>query len=134
LDSEMRRNAETIVAVGRKAGVSNRGLVIALAAAAQESGLRNVHHGDRDSLGLFQQRPSAGWGTVAQVMDPVRASLAFFGGAGNPNPGVTRGLLDVAGWESMTLTQAAQAVQVSAYPDHYAKWEASASSWLDDLG
>lgn len=134
LTAEMRRHAEIIVAVGRKAGVSDRGLVIALAAAAQESGLRNIHHGDRDSLGLFQQRPSAGWGTAAQVMDPVRASLAFFGGAGNPNRGVTRGLLDVPGWESMTLTQAAQAVQVSAYPNHYAKWEAPARSWLDDLG
>jgi LysM repeat protein len=134
LSAEMRKNAETIVAVGRKAGVSNHGLVVALAAAAQESGLRNLQHGDRDSLGLFQQRPSAGWGSVEQVMDPVRASRCFFGGAGNPNPGKTRGLLDIPGWESMTLTQAAQAVQVSAYPNHYAKWEVSARSWLADLG
>ncbi|WP_233205831.1 LysM peptidoglycan-binding domain-containing protein [Cryobacterium sp. Y82] len=134
MSEEMRQNAQKIVAVGRGAGVSNAGLVIALAAAAQESGLRNVNYGDRDSLGLFQQRPSAGWGTPEQVMDPVRASLAFFGGASNPNPNVTRGLLDIAGWESMTVTQAAQAVQISAYPDYYAKWETSAQSWLSEIG
>ncbi|WP_241992259.1 LysM peptidoglycan-binding domain-containing protein [Cryobacterium lyxosi] len=134
MSEEMRQNAQTIVAVGRGAGVSDAGLVVALAAAAQESGLRNVDYGDRDSLGLFQQRPSAGWGTPEQVMDPVRASLAFFGGASNPNPDVTRGLLDIAGWESMTVTQAAQAVQISAYPDYYAKWETSAQAWLSQIG
>jgi LysM repeat protein len=134
MSEEMRQNAQTIVAVGRGAGVSDAGLVVALAAAAQESGLRNVDYGDRDSLGLFQQRPSAGWGTPEQVMDPVRASLAFFGGASNPNPNVTRGLLDIAGWESMTVTQAAQAVQVSAFPDYYAKWETSAQAWLSQIG
>jgi LysM repeat protein len=134
MSDEMRRNAEVIVSVGRAAGVGDNGLVIALAAAAQESGLRNVHHGDRDSLGLFQQRPSSGWGTAEQVMDPVRASLAFFGGAGNPNVGITRGLLDIPGWDAMTLTQAAQAVQISAFPDHYAKWETSARAWLGELG
>ncbi|WP_104128432.1 LysM peptidoglycan-binding domain-containing protein [Cryobacterium sp. Y57] len=134
MSEEMRQNAQTIVAVGRGAGVSDAGLVVALAAAAQESGLRNVDYGDRDSLGLFQQRPSAGWGTPEQVMDPVRASLAFFGGASNPNPDVTRGLLDIAGWESMTVTQAAQAVQISAYPDFYAKWETSAQAWLSHIG
>lgn len=134
LSEEMRRNAQTIVSVGREAGVSDVGLVVGLAAAAQESALRNVDYGDRDSLGLFQQRPSAGWGTPEQVMDPARASLAFFGGASNPNPGVTRGLLDIAGWESMTVTQAAQAVQISAYPDYYAKWETSARAWLTEIG
>ena len=134
MTAEMRQNAQTIVATGRGAGVNNAGLVIALAAAAQESGLRNVDYGDRDSLGLFQQRPSAGWGTPEQVMDPVRASLAFFGGASNPNPDITRGLLDIAGWESMTVTQAAQAVQISAYPDYYAKWETSAQAWLVEIG
>ncbi|WP_233198479.1 LysM peptidoglycan-binding domain-containing protein [Cryobacterium sp. Y50] len=134
MTDEMRQNARTIVATGRGAGVNDAGLVIALAAAAQESGLRNVHYGDRDSLGLFQQRPSAGWGTPEQVMDPVRASLAFFGGAGNPNPGITRGLLDIAGWESMTVTQAAQSVQISAYPDYYAKWGTSAQAWLVEIG
>ena len=134
MSEEMRHNAKTIVSVGRGAGVSNAGLVIALAAAAQESGLRNVNYGDRDSLGLFQQRPSAGWGTPEQVMDPVRASLSFFGGASNPNPNVTRGLLDIAGWQTMTVTEAAQAVQISAYPDYYAKWETSAQAWLSQIG
>jgi hypothetical protein len=133
LTEEMRRHAEIIVASGRTAGAGDAGIVIALAAAAQESGLRNVQHGDRDSLGLFQQRPSSGWGTPAEVLDPVRASLAFFGGPVNPNPGVTRGLLDVPGWESMTVTEAAQTVQISAYPNHYAKWETSARAWLDEL-
>jgi hypothetical protein len=68
------------------------------------------------------------------VLDPVRAAAAFFGGSANPNPGRTIGLLDVAGWESLTVTQAAQAVQRSAFPDHYAKWEASARAWLSELG
>lgn len=134
LTEEMRQNAQIIVDVGRSLGVPDRGIVIALAAAAQESGLRNVHHGDRDSLGLFQQRPSQGWGTPEQVLDPVRAATAFYGGAANPNPGVTAGLLDLDGWEGLTVTQAAQAVQQSAYPDHYAKWQSAAEAWLSELG
>ncbi|MDH6237234.1 LysM peptidoglycan-binding domain-containing protein [Cryobacterium sp. CG_9.6] len=134
LTDEMRANAQTIVAVGRSIGVSDYGLVVALAAAAQESGLRNVDYGDRDSLGLFQQRPSAGWGTPDQVMDPTRATLAFFGGSSNPNTGVTRGLLEIGNWESLTVTEAAQSVQISAFPDHYAKWETSARAWLTQLG
>ncbi|MEO6199777.1 MAG: LysM peptidoglycan-binding domain-containing protein [Cryobacterium sp.] len=134
LTAEMRANAAIIVSVGRAAGASEHGIVIALAAAAQESGLRNVRYGDRDSLGLFQQRPSAGWGSAAQVMDPIRASRAFFGGRDNPNPHITRGLLDIPGWQTMSVTEAAQAVQVSAYPTHYAKWEASARAWAAALG
>jgi LysM repeat protein len=134
LTDEMRQNAQLIVDVGRALGVPDQGIVIALAAAAQESGLKNVPHGDRDSLGLFQQRPSQGWGTVEEVLDPVRAATAFYGGAANPNSGITLGLLDIAGWETMTVTQAAQAVQQSAHPDHYAKWEVSARAWLSELG
>ena len=99
----------------------------------QESSLRNLNYGDRDSLGLFQQRPSTGWGTPAQVTDPVYATRLFFGGPSNPNAGITRGLLEIPGWQSMTVTQAAQAVQQSAYPDAYAKWETSARVWLDQL-
>ncbi len=64
----------------------------------------------------------------------MRAATAFFGGAANPNAGRTPGLLDITGWESMTVTQAAQAVQHSAHPDHYAKWEAQARAWLSELG
>jgi hypothetical protein len=134
LSDEMRRNAQIIVDVGRSLGVPDQGIVVALAAAAQESGLKNVPHGDSDSLGLFQQRPSQGWGTVDEVLDPVRAATGFYGGVANPNPGRTLGLLDIVGWETMTVTQAAQAVQQSAHPDHYAKWEASARAWLSELG
>ncbi|WP_430646649.1 LysM peptidoglycan-binding domain-containing protein [Agromyces sp. GXS1127] len=133
LDEEMRANARVIVDVGRSLGVPDRGIVIALAAAAQESGLRNVRHGDRDSLGLFQQRPSQGWGTPEQVLDPVRAATAFYGGPATPNEGRTPGLLDIDGWTGMTVTEAAQAVQQSAHPKHYAKWEESARRWLDEL-
>ncbi len=133
LTAEMEQNARTIIGVGRSLGVSDYGLVIALAAAAQESTLRNLSYGDRDSLGLFQQRPSTGWGTPAQVTDPVYASRLFFGGPSNPNKGLTRGLLDIPGWQSMSVTQAAQAVQLSAYPDAYAKWETSARAWLAQL-
>jgi LysM repeat protein len=134
LTDEMRANAAVIVQIGRQEGVSDYGIVIALAAAAQESGMRNVQYGDRDSLGLFQQRPSTGWGTPAQVLDPAYSARAFYGGANNPNAGHTRGLLDIPGWQSMSVTQAAQAVQISAYPDAYAKWEVSARSWLPQLG
>jgi hypothetical protein len=134
LTSEMAANARLIISVGREAGASDAALVVALAAAAQESGLRNIDHGDRDSLGLFQQRPSSGWGTQEQVMDADRAARAFFGGPVNPNTGVTRGLLDINGWEAMTVTQAAQAVQISGHPELYANWEASARGWLAELG
>ncbi|MEO7123433.1 MAG: LysM peptidoglycan-binding domain-containing protein [Lacisediminihabitans sp.] len=133
LTAEMKQNARTIVSVGKSLGVSDYGLVVALAAAMQESGLRNLDYGDRDSQGLFQQRPSAGWGTVAQVTNPTYASKLFFGGPSNPNKGTTQGLLEISGWQSMTVTQAAQAVQRSAYPDAYAKWETSAWVWLDLL-
>ena len=134
LSDEMRANAQLIIRIGRQHGVPDQGIVVALAAAAQESGLRNVRYGDRDSLGLFQQRPSTGWGTPEQVLDPTRATLAFYGGATNPNKGHTRGLLDIPGWSSLSVTQAAQAVQISAFPDAYAKWEASARAWLAQLG
>lgn len=134
LSSEMAGHARTIISVGRSLGVSDYGLVIALAAAAQESTLRNLGWGDLDSVGLFQQRPTAGWGTVAQLTTPERSARLFFGGETNPNKGVTRGLLEIPGWQSMTVTQAAQAVQISAYPDAYAKWETSARAWLAQLG
>jgi N-acetylmuramoyl-L-alanine amidase len=133
LTSEMRRNASAIVSIGRELGVSDYGIVIALAAAAQESTLRNLDYGDRDSLGLFQQRPSMGWGSRERLLDTGYAIRAFYGGPRNPNAGLTRGLLDIPNWRSMTVTQAAQAVQISGYPDAYAKWETSAWAWLDQL-
>jgi LysM repeat protein len=134
LTAEMAKNASTIIAVGRSLKVSDYGIVVALSAAMQESSLRNLDYGDRDSLGLFQQRPSAGWGSRAQLTNPTYATKLFFGGPSNPNRGNTRGLLDISGWQSKTVTQAAQAVQKSAYPDAYAQWEASAWVWLDLLG
>jgi LysM repeat protein len=134
LTDEMAANARTIIDVGRRLGVPEQGIVIALAAAMQESSMRNLPYGDRDSLGLFQQRPSAGWGSPDQLQAPDYAASLFYGGPGNPNTGRTRGLLDIPGWQSMTVTQAAQAVQISAYPDAYAKWEASARAWLAQLG
>ncbi|WP_423923975.1 LysM peptidoglycan-binding domain-containing protein [Frigoribacterium sp. 2-23] len=134
LTDEQKHSARTIISVGRQIGASDQAIVIALAAAAQESSLRNIHYGDRDSVGLFQQRPSTGWGTVAQLTDPVHATKLFFGGKTNPNKGFTKGLLDVTNWSGMSVTQAAQAVQYSAYPTAYAKWEAPAREWLRTLG
>ncbi|WP_406134397.1 C40 family peptidase [Streptomyces zaomyceticus] len=110
-------NAKTIQATAVAMKVPARGQVVALATALQESGLRNLDFGDRDSLGLFQQRPSQGWGTAQQVRDPVHASTKFY-----------EGLLKVSGWQSMTVTQAAQAVQKSGFPDAYAKWEPLATA------
>ncbi len=134
LDAEQAANAQLIVRVGRDLGVPDRGIAIALGTAMQESWIRNLDWGDRDSLGLFQQRPSTGWGTEAEVRDPVHSIKAFFGGAHDPNGSRTRGLLDIAGWQSMSFADAAQAVQVSAYPDRYAQWEAPAHAWLAALG
>jgi LysM repeat protein len=133
LDASQRANALTIIRVGRSLGVSDYGIVIALSAAAQESGLRNLAGGDRDSVGLFQQRPSQGWGSRAALLSTDHAARLFFGGSSNPNAGRTRGLLDIRGWSRMTVTQAAQAVQVSAYPTAYAKWERPARIWLASL-
>ncbi|MFD9715814.1 C40 family peptidase [Streptomyces sp. NPDC059076] len=112
LPAEQIPHAKTIVATGISLNVPERGQVVALATALQESRLRNLDYGDRDSLGLFQQRPSMGWGTPDQIRDPVYASTKFY-----------EGLLDTAGWQQMTITQAAQAVQKSGFPDAYAQWE-----------
>lgn len=131
LTGEQASNARVIVAVGQTRGVSERGLLVALMTAAQESGLRNLDYGDRDSLGLFQQRPSQGWGTPDQVRDPAYAAAAFYGGPTSPT--TNRGLLSVPRWEAMPLTAAAQAVQRSAFPDAYAKWEPRARSWLANI-
>lgn len=126
---EMRSNAKTIIAVGRHLGASKRALVIALATAMQESGLKNISYGDLDSVGLFQQRPSKGWGSVKQILDPEYAARAFFLGTSADNPG----LFDIPAWSSMTVTQAAQSVQVSAFPNAYAQWQGSAEYWLAEL-
>ncbi|OIV38088.1 hypothetical protein BIV57_07705, partial [Mangrovactinospora gilvigrisea] len=110
-------NAKIVVATGIAMNVPARGQVIALATALQESGLRNLSYGDRDSLGLFQQRPSQGWGSAAQITDPVHASTAFY-----------THLLHLSGWQQMTVDQAAQHVQQSATPGAYAHWEPLATA------
>ncbi|WBB78574.1 M23 family metallopeptidase [Micromonospora sp. WMMD882] len=115
-DSDQVGNAAAIVTTGARLAVPARGWVIAVATAMQESTLRNLPGGDRDSVGLFQQRPSQGWGAPTQLQDPVYAAEKFFGK-----------LATVSGWHTMPLTDAAQAVQISAYPDAYARWEAPAT-------
>ncbi|HEY9475031.1 MAG TPA: hypothetical protein VIS06_14410 [Mycobacteriales bacterium] len=110
-------NAATITAVGQKRSLPDRAVVIALATAMQESKLVNLDYGDRDSLGLFQQRPSQGWGSPGQVRDPHYAAGKFYDA-----------LVRVPHWDTMPLTRAAQAVQQSGFPDEYAKWEPSASA------
>ncbi|WJM16823.1 LysM peptidoglycan-binding domain-containing protein [Microbacterium arborescens] len=134
LDAEQIENARLIIQVGRERGVPDRGIAIALATAMVESWIRNLDWGDRDSLGLFQQRPSTGWGTPDQVRDPSRSIATFYGGAADPNGTATRGLLDIPGWENLPFTDAAQAVQISAYPDRYGEWEQQAYRWLAVLG
>ncbi|MFE6101324.1 C40 family peptidase [Streptomyces laurentii] len=110
-------NAKTIQATGVAMNVPARGQVVALATSLQESGLRNLTYGDRDSLGLFQQRPSQGWGSANEILDPVHASTKFY-----------EGLKKVSGWQSLSVTQAAQAVQRSGFPEAYAKWEPLATA------
>ncbi|WP_225310167.1 LysM peptidoglycan-binding domain-containing protein [Microbacterium testaceum] len=134
LDAEQSENARLIIRIGRELGVSDRGILIALGTAMQESWLRNLDWGDRDSLGLFQQRPSTGWGSAEQILDRDRSTRVFYGGAADPNGTATRGLLDIPGWEQLPYTDAAQAVQISAYPDRYAQWEQPATTWLAVLG
>ncbi|WBC04705.1 hypothetical protein [Micromonospora sp. WMMA1976] len=120
LNDEQTKNVKAIIAATKKAGMDERAAVVSIATALQESKLENLGHlGDRndhDSQGLFQQRPSSGWGTVEQITDPEYSTTAFL-----------KGLKQVDGWQDMPLTKAAQTVQVSAYPDHYAQWEQQAA-------
>jgi hypothetical protein len=109
LSTEQAENAALITAISVRRGMPARAASIALATAYQESKLRNIERGDRDSLGLFQQRPSQGWGTRAQVLDPYHASNAFYDA-----------LDRVAGYRTMPITEAAQAVQRSGFPEAYA--------------
>jgi hypothetical protein len=144
------QRAATIITVGAKtSGVGTNGVLVALVAALTESRLRmlanptvypaSTHYpkdgvgSDQDSLGLFQMRPTVGWGSVAQLMDLTYEAAAFYGGPGGPNHGSPRGLLDVPGWQSLPLGSAAQAVEVSAYPGRYAAFEPVARSILTAL-
>ncbi|MEU3933682.1 heavy metal transporter [Streptomyces sp. NPDC029044] len=109
-------NAATITAVGTARGLPERAVTIALATALQESALRNIKHGDRDSLGLFQQRPSQGWGTPKEIMDPTYSAGEFYDH-----------LVKVPGYTRLPLTVAAQRVQRSGFPQAYAKHEPDAA-------
>lgn len=136
LDQRQLQRAAVIIATGRAETIPAQGQRIALMAALTESSLRVLANtsryaasatlandgdgSDHDSLGLFQQRLTAGWGTVANLMKPVWSTRAFYGGRDGPNHGSPRGLLDIDGWQTMPPGAAAQAVQVSGYPDRYA--------------
>ena len=119
---EQLTNARTIVTIGNQRRVPSAGQVIAVATALQESHLRNLRGGDRDSIGLFQQRPSQGWGTPDQLSDPAYQTQKFYDK-----------LLRTPGWQKMRVTDAAQAVQVSAYPNAYAKHVPAATRLVDTL-
>jgi hypothetical protein len=115
LDLEQAESAAIIAGIAVRRGLPARAATIALATAYQESGLRNLAHGDRDSLGLFQQRPSQGWGTVAQVRDPHYAAAKFYDA-----------LVKVKNYQTLAVTVAADRVQRSAFPNAYADHEADA--------
>jgi hypothetical protein len=109
---EQMGNASVIAAVALQRGLPARAVTIAMATAIQESGLRNLDHGDRDSVGLFQQRPSQGWGSVEEIMDPVYSAGKFYDA-----------LVKVDGYQDLPITEVAQEVQRSAYPSAYADHE-----------
>jgi hypothetical protein len=112
LSFDQAQNAAIIAAVAYRDQMPDHAVTVALAVSMEEAGLQNLPYGDRDSLGLFQQRPSQGWGTPAQLLDPQYAASAFYGR-----------LAEVQGWQAMPVTEAAQAVQLSADPGAYAAWE-----------
>lgn len=112
MNREQLDNAGTILSVGKSMNVPDSGLIVALATARQESTLRNLPGGDRDSIGLFQQRPSQGWGDAEQLANPGYSAHAFY-----------TALMAVPGWQDMPVAEAAQAVQHSAFPDAYGQWE-----------
>jgi hypothetical protein len=112
LDRAQAANAGIIAAAAGTVGLPHHAVTIGIAAALQESRLHNLAYGDRDSLGLFQQRPSQGWGTPAQILDPGFAATSFF-----------RHLANIDGWATMSVSDAAQQVQHSAQPHAYAAWE-----------
>jgi hypothetical protein len=105
-------NASIIADVAMRRGLPEQAVIVALATAQQESKLTNLDYGDADSVGLFQQRPSQGWGTPTQILDPVYSSGKFFDA-----------LVKVRDWEGLTVAAAAQAVQRSAFPDAYTSWQ-----------
>ncbi|MDQ0987287.1 hypothetical protein QFZ71_004570 [Streptomyces sp. V2I9] len=132
LGPEQLAHARTVIGVGKGAELSEEAQVIALMTAMQESKFVNYTSPvDRDSLGVFQQRPSMGWGTAAQITHVPTASKSFYG---LPSPSANPGLLQIDGWESMEPGRACQAVQRSAHPDRYAQWEDFAKELLEQEG
>jgi hypothetical protein len=125
LSGEQVHNAEQIVKAAKKMNLPPRAAVIAVATSMQESKLHNLGDlgaaNDHDSLGLFQQRPTSGWGTPEQITDPQHSATSFL-----------KGLEQVNGWQQMPLTDAAQKVQVSAFGDAYAQWESQAAHIVHD--
>jgi hypothetical protein len=117
LDPEQMGHAATITAVAVRRQLPERAVVVALATALQESKLRNLPTGDRDSIGLFQQRPSQGWGDPVQLQDPRYAAGKFYAH-----------LLQISGWQDMRVTDAAQAVQHSGHPQLYEQWASDADT------
>ena len=115
VDLDQAHYASIIVGVSVRRGLVPRAASIALATAYQETGIRNLAYGDRDSVGLFQQRPSQGWGTAKQLMDPYYATNAFYDA-----------VLKIDGWEKADITEVAQRVQRSAYPEAYRDHEEDA--------
>lgn len=126
---EQLANARAIATVGRQVGASQRDILIGIMTAMQESGLRALNYGDRDSVGLFQQRTP--WGTKQQRMDPMESARMFFMGGHGAGQG---GLLSISNREGLSLSAAAQRVQRSAFPDAYAKHESQAQQILGSLG
>ena len=115
VDLDQAHYTSIIVATSIKRGLPARAASIALATAYQESGLRNLDHGDRDSVGLFQQRPSQGWGTEKQLMNPIYATGKFYDA-----------LVKIDGWQRGDINDVAQRVQRSGYPEAYRDHEADA--------
>ncbi|UZN04391.1 hypothetical protein OKX07_05545 [Cellulomonas sp. S1-8] len=122
LSPDQAQHAALAAAVATRRGLPARAVTIGIATALQESRLENIDYGDRDSVGLYQQRPSQGWGTVEQIMDPVYSTTKFF-----------EGLEQVDGYQDMAVTEAAQAVQRSGFPDAYAQHEVRARAWASAL-
>ncbi|MFE6770400.1 peptidoglycan-binding protein [Streptomyces fimicarius] len=132
LGPEQLAHARTVIGVGKGADLSEEAQIIALMTAMQESKFVNYTTAvDHDSLGVFQQRPSMGWGTPAQITHVPTAAKSFYG---LPSPSANPGLLQIDGWESMDPGDVCQAVQRSAYPDRYAQWEDFARDLLAQEG
>lgn len=123
LDTEQRAIVEQIIAIGKQRQLPPRAWQVAIQAAMTESRIHNLHYGDRDSLGIFQMRPSKGWGTVAQVTDPVYQINKFYDV-----------LLTVPGWETQRPGDTAQDIERSAFPSRYHQWEPLAVTVINTIG